>query len=1252
MKDASIFKEQVMKIDSFIRMGTMLFVLTLLAHTIYAGPIPDTGQRQSYTEINGEDSTYLINPQTFTKLDHSGNTLSSLAESWAMVRDDVTGLIWEVKKSDQTIQDKSRQFSWYDPSDITNGGYSGTNTDGTDTNDYIRTLNTHAYGGFTDWRLPNIHELATLLNMGKTNNGIQTQFFPNTMNGGYWTCTTYADASQKAWHISFVTGKNAYDDKSKSMYVRAVRNEMPDNALSRFVNNTDGTVTDTLTGLIWQQNDIQERMTWEEALTQFNTLSLAGHTGWRMPTREELRSIVDYSRITPSIYINEFPNTVSSNYWTSTAHPFQENYIWCIHFYNGNDNYQSKNNQYYSRAVIGGQDLSDSSKVHIISPAQGSIWEKETSMNIQWQHDDLGQGKVEISISRDGSLFELITKTNNSGQFTWDKITEPVSPNCMLRIKPDINPNEANIQSFFRIITTKMPVLEVSPTTKEVSPFAGSFFLSIINSGMSIMDWKAKTVETWIHIDENNAMGTNNYSLEIKYDDNAGDARTGYIEISAPDTMNSPQTIAINQQAGYPVIDVSPTSHTISAIDDSAIFTISNAGTKFLVWTAMPLQDSWLSYLGNPSGTDSGKITVSVERNYGLTREAKIYISAPGAASTSVTITQTAGFPMLKVYPESQEISAESGTIELQVSNIGAGNMSWNAKSLTDWLIINTGFSGNDKGIIRISSQANDSLERTGIIKVTTDDGQAIEVSIKQKPGQPVLMVSPEEYRVSGQAGSVSFTIANAGSGILEWSAVSNAEWLTIIKPSTGIQQGFIRVEYSQNISSQRFGLITVSSTALAHTQTRVSIYQDALEGYLPTDWEYNPKNFQYQCMLVAAVYNNKKQPMVHDNDILAAFINGECRGIANPQDSPFGKLYFLQIWSNTQNDAVSFQFFDADTGTIFSQINEKIVFGVNASFGSMYAPFEINITEVDINIPLNRGWNWVSMNVRAKDMRLNSLLESINGQCQIVVGQNGFSEYYGEKWYGTIEEIDPTQMYLIKMFNMQTLTYSGDPVYYDDIAIQLDNGWNWIGYLPFFEMDINIALKSLGSSADRIVGQEGFSEYSEAWWGGLTVLKPCMGYQIQISEPSVLVYPRLENATKRKANQRRYHHLSDQFGQYQYQACLTVQLKHNNQILKPTPQDRLIALSTSNEIRGIATPKQVLGKSLFFLQVWLQSHNEKIKFQYEPASGHSSLKSTESITLEAYDVRGGLETPLTLNVKQDYLKSVIEILQILSGGH
>jgi len=74
----------------------------------------------------------------------------------------VTGLIWENKTVDGTIHDKNKTFTWYDSNPATNGGYAGTPGDDTDTEDFIRTLNSAHLGGYSDWRLPTMNELDSI----------------------------------------------------------------------------------------------------------------------------------------------------------------------------------------------------------------------------------------------------------------------------------------------------------------------------------------------------------------------------------------------------------------------------------------------------------------------------------------------------------------------------------------------------------------------------------------------------------------------------------------------------------------------------------------------------------------------------------------------------------------------------------------------------------------------------------------------------------------------------------------------------------------------------------------------------------------------------------------------------------------------------------------------------------------------------------------------------------------------------------
>ncbi|MFH0730221.1 MAG: DUF1566 domain-containing protein [Pseudomonadota bacterium] len=286
--------------------------------------IPDTGQTTSYTDTFGEDSDYAINPQSYTKLGASGNDLPDTAVDWAMVRDNITGLIWENKTDDGSIHDKDNKYTWYDPNPETNKGVAGTSGNGSDSQDFIDTLNSSNFGGYSDWRLPSIKELATLRNWDKTDPSISTLYFSNTISSEYWSSTTAGNSvGNCASTIDFKDGTDGYSFKNPdSNYVRAVRGVQAgifdDSIVSgRMVDNGDGTVSDTKSGLMWQQ--IPEEMAWNGALSYCENLQLSGYDDWRLPNINELRSLVDYSVIDPTIDIVAFPHT-RSYCWSSTVY--------------------------------------------------------------------------------------------------------------------------------------------------------------------------------------------------------------------------------------------------------------------------------------------------------------------------------------------------------------------------------------------------------------------------------------------------------------------------------------------------------------------------------------------------------------------------------------------------------------------------------------------------------------------------------------------------------------------------------------------------------------------------------------------------------------------------------------------------------------------------------------------------------------------------------------------------------------------
>jgi len=222
-------------------------------------------------------------------------------------------------------------YTWYDSNPATNGGDAGTAGSGTDTEDFVKALNDANYGGYSDWRLPTVKELASIVNYSIPYPGptIDTGYFPNTVSSFYWSSTTYASHTSSAWGVNFNYGNDNMSNKNNSYYVRAVRGgqsgsfdhsviglfdsvdsgSIDDASTSAggYTDNGDGTITDISTGLMWQKTSSSGK-TWEGALAYCEGLNLGSNTDWRLPTIKELRSLVDYSRYNPAINTTYFPD--------------------------------------------------------------------------------------------------------------------------------------------------------------------------------------------------------------------------------------------------------------------------------------------------------------------------------------------------------------------------------------------------------------------------------------------------------------------------------------------------------------------------------------------------------------------------------------------------------------------------------------------------------------------------------------------------------------------------------------------------------------------------------------------------------------------------------------------------------------------------------------------------------------------------------------------------------------------------------
>jgi hypothetical protein len=116
-------------------------------------------------------------------------------------------------------------------------------------------------------------------------------------------------------------------------------------------------VLDKETGLVWARNaNINGSMDWEGALEYCANLEIAGRKGWRLPTVEELASLVDTSNEFPALPTEHpFINVRSSSYWSSNTYLSTTSRAWIVAMHNGYVSYNDKTDRSYVWPVRGGQ---------------------------------------------------------------------------------------------------------------------------------------------------------------------------------------------------------------------------------------------------------------------------------------------------------------------------------------------------------------------------------------------------------------------------------------------------------------------------------------------------------------------------------------------------------------------------------------------------------------------------------------------------------------------------------------------------------------------------------------------------------------------------------------------------------------------------------------------------------------------------------------------------------------------------------
>lgn len=323
-----------------------------------------SGQTQCASGAAGT-STMLACPQTVTGQNGEYPNIPA-ARSFTgptpsnggyITTDNVTGLVWKtcsegLTDSGGTCTGSTSTFT-FSPTDTATPQCAALNA-GT------------GYAGLANWRLPTVAELQTLVNYGITSPAptIDAAYFPATFSSGYWSSSNYLLTANSAWYVNFSDGSVSFNPTASANRVRCVASAPT--AHVTYTDNSNGTVSDTLNNLVWQKcsdglsgtncsggSIIQQ--TWQNALSYCNGLSatLPGHT-WRLPSTNELFSLIDATLLNPAVNASKFPATFSSGYWSSTTYMPTLTSAWYVNFNDGPVANNPKSTPNYVRCVATG----------------------------------------------------------------------------------------------------------------------------------------------------------------------------------------------------------------------------------------------------------------------------------------------------------------------------------------------------------------------------------------------------------------------------------------------------------------------------------------------------------------------------------------------------------------------------------------------------------------------------------------------------------------------------------------------------------------------------------------------------------------------------------------------------------------------------------------------------------------------------------------------------------------------------------
>ena len=349
-----------------------------------------------------------------------------------------------------------------------------------------------------------------------------------------------------------------------------------------------------------------------------------------------------------------------------------------------------------------------------------------------------------------------------------------------------------------------------TPTKCEVSVGAASSTIDAAGGHGSVVlttqpecTWTAATESKWISgLSPSSGQGSGSVAFDVA-------ANPDGISRQATVTVNGRQAV-FNQEAAACTITLAASSVDVSDAGGTATVAVTSPnGCSWATSSGAP----WISVTAGATGTGPGTVTIRAASNTGIARTGSVDVGGQ-----MLTVSQAAA-PIAPPIIPSCNFSIQPTTVSMPIAG-GTGTAAvtatagcaWDATSVSPWITITSGASGQGRGNVTFSVAPNTGSARIAELSIA---GKVLSIS---QAGSCALSITPTTQSAGATAGTGTPIAVTTAVGCT-WTATSSVPWLTIVSGATGSGPGSVTFSIAANTDAARAGSILIGNQAFTVTQ-------------------------------------------------------------------------------------------------------------------------------------------------------------------------------------------------------------------------------------------------------------------------------------------------------------------------------------------------------------------------------------------------------------------------------------------------